>query len=68
MLLSASMMLDWLSDRFHDSKCNAAGRSLEVAVIQALIDRITTPDLGGNCTTEQVAEAVSERIPTEVIH
>ena len=66
MLLSASMMLDWLGNRFHDSDCNAASRSLEVAVVQALTDRITTPDLGGNYTTEQVADAVSERIQMEV--
>jgi 3-isopropylmalate dehydrogenase len=62
MLRSASMMLDWLGDRSDDSNCSAAARSLEGAVIRTLIDRITTPDLGGNYTTEQVAEAVSERI------
>jgi 3-isopropylmalate dehydrogenase len=67
MLLSASMMLDWLGDRFGDSDCSAAARSLEVAVIQALTDRITTPDLGGNYTTQQVADAVAERLPQDVI-
>jgi 3-isopropylmalate dehydrogenase len=67
MLLSASMMLDWLGDRFSDPNCNAAARSLEAGVIQALADRITTPDLGGSYTTQQVAEAVARRIPTEVI-
>jgi 3-isopropylmalate dehydrogenase len=67
MLLSASMMLDWLGDRFGDTNCSAAARSLEFAVIQALIDRITTPDLGGKHTTQQVAEAVAERVPSEVI-
>jgi 3-isopropylmalate dehydrogenase len=67
MLLSASMMLDWLGDRFGDSNCRAAARSLEFAVIQALTHRITTPDLGGNYTTQQVAEAVVEKIPSEVV-
>lgn len=67
MLLSASMMLDWLGDKFGDSNCSAAARSLEAAVIQTMADRITTPDLGGSYTTEQVADAVAERIRLEVI-
>jgi 3-isopropylmalate dehydrogenase len=67
MLLSASMMLDWLGERFGDSSCRAAARSLEFAVVQALTQRITTPDLGGNYTTQQVAEAVAERIPSEAV-
>jgi len=67
MLLSASMMLTWLGEKFSDSNCGVAAHSLEAAVIQALADRITTPDLGGNYTTQQVAAAVAERIPLEVI-
>ena len=67
MLLSASMMLDWLGDRFGDPNYRAAARSLEIGVIQTLTHRITTPDLGGNCTTQQVAEAVAERIPLRVV-
>lgn len=67
LLLSASMMLDWLGEKFHDLDCGVASRSLEAAVVQAMTDRVTTPDLGGNHTTEQVAEAVAQRIPLEVI-
>jgi 3-isopropylmalate dehydrogenase len=67
MLLSASMMLDWLGDRFGDSNCSVAAHSLEVAVIQTLTDGINTPDLGGNYTTRQVADAVAERVRREVI-
>jgi len=67
MLLSASMMLEWLGEKFGDSNCGVAAHSLEAAVIQALADRITTPDLGGNHTTQQVAEAVAENIPLGVI-
>ncbi len=67
MLLSASMMLDWLGEKFGDPDCRAAARSLEMAVIRALTDQVTTPDLGGNCTTDQVAEAVAGRIELEVI-
>ena len=67
MFLSASMMLDWLGDRFGDPNCRAAARSLEFAVVQALIHRITTPDLGGDYTTQQVADAVAEGIPSGVV-
>jgi 3-isopropylmalate dehydrogenase len=67
MFLSASMMLDWLGDRFGDPNCCAAARSLEFAVVQALIHRITTPDLGGDYTTQQVADAVAEGIPSGVV-
>ena len=67
MLLSASMMLDWLGEKFGDRDCQAAASSLEAAVIQVLADQVTTPDLGGNYTTSQVGEAVAERMPTEVV-
>ncbi len=67
MLLSAGMMLDWLGEKFCDRDCVGAARSLEAAVAKALSDRVTTPDLGGNYTTHQVAEAVAARIPAEVI-
>ncbi|WP_455284271.1 isocitrate/isopropylmalate dehydrogenase family protein [[Eubacterium] cellulosolvens] len=67
MLLSASMMLDWLGEKFGDGDCQAAASSLEAAVIQVLADQVTTPDLGGNYTTSQVGEAVAERMPTEVV-
>jgi len=67
MLLSASMMLSWLGERFSDSDCAMAAGSLEAAVIQTMIDRVTTPDLGGKNTTEGVADAVAQRISLEVI-
>jgi 3-isopropylmalate dehydrogenase len=66
MLLSASMMLDWLGEKSSDSNCRAAARSLEAATMKALADQITTPDLGGKYTTQQFAKAVAERIQLEV--
>lgn len=62
MLLSASMMLDYLSSKFHDDHCAEAARALETAVAGALSDGVTTPDLGGKQTTDQVADAVADRI------
>jgi len=67
MLLSASMMIEWLGERFGDTNCISGAHRLEAATIETLADRITTPDLGGNYTTQQVAAAVAERIPLEVI-
>jgi len=67
MLLSAGMMLDWLGEKFGDSNCLAAAGSLQTAVVRVLADRVTTPDLGGNYTTDQVADAVARRIPLEVV-
>jgi len=61
------MMLDWLGEKFGDSNCLAAAGSLQTAVVRVLADRVTTPDLGGNYTTDQVADAVARRIPLEVV-
>jgi len=66
MLLSASMMLHWLGERFSDSSYIRAATSLEAAVVQVMSDRVTTPDLGGNDTTLEVGEAVADRIAMEV--
>jgi 3-isopropylmalate dehydrogenase len=67
MLLSAGMMLDWLGEKFDDPTCGAAARSLVAAVVQVMTDRVNTPDLGGSCTTDQVAEAVAEKISLGVV-
>jgi 3-isopropylmalate dehydrogenase len=59
MILSAKMMLDWLGERYNDSKCLKAGEAIEKATIQTLIDGVTVPDLGGKATTMQMAEAIA---------
>jgi isocitrate/isopropylmalate dehydrogenase len=60
------MMLDWLGEKSGESNYKAAAHSLEAATMKTLADRITTPDLGGNYSTQQVATAVAERIQLEV--
>jgi len=56
MILSASMMLEWLGESDH-------AQSIERAVIEVLEDASTlTPDLGGKATTKEVAAAIKERI------
>jgi len=59
MILSAKMMLEWLSEQFNDSKCLTAAEAIEKAVIQTLIKGITVPDLGGTVSTLQMAQAIA---------
>lgn len=59
-ILSAAMMLDWLGDKHADSACSRTAVALEEAVAQLLADgQVRTPDLGGNSSTMEVAEAVA---------
>ena len=62
-ILSAGMMLDWLGHTHEDSDCIAAGLEIENAVAAVLADGdVRTPDLGGNSSTSDVADAVAQRI------
>ncbi len=62
MILSAKMMLDWLSERHGDSKCLVAAQAVEDAVTETLRKGITVPDFGGKAKTVEMAEAVAEEI------
>jgi tartrate dehydrogenase/decarboxylase/D-malate dehydrogenase len=56
-ILSAAMLLDHL-------ELHEAARDVESAVAAVLAERkVRTPDLGGSSTTEQVADAVLEKLP-----
>jgi len=55
-ILSAAMMLDWLGEK-------EAAEHVEAAVVGVLEEgRVRTPDLGGIDTTEDMADAVIERL------
>lgn len=59
MILSASMMLDWLAERHRDQAAGKAAALIERAVARVLASgRVKTPDLGGTATTVDVAKAV----------
>ncbi|MFQ5881607.1 MAG: isocitrate/isopropylmalate dehydrogenase family protein [Candidatus Methylomirabilales bacterium] len=59
-ILSASMMLDWLGQRYQDSAASKAAELLEHAVVQVLKEgRVKTRDLGGKASTAQVGDAVA---------
>jgi len=52
---SAAMMLEWFGEA-------GKARMIEEAVEWALAHGIATPDLGGSCSTKEVAEAISKRL------
>ncbi|MEM2528582.1 MAG: isocitrate/isopropylmalate dehydrogenase family protein [Ignisphaera sp.] len=63
MILSLSWLLKWLGEQKTDHEMVMAGEEIENAVIATLSkgDKLT-PDLGGNATTYEFAEAVISRI------
>jgi len=63
MILSACMMFEWLGMRYSDERCMMAGRLIEEATESVLSEgKKLTPDLGGSCTTLEVAEEIAGRI------
>jgi isocitrate/isopropylmalate dehydrogenase len=59
LVLSAAMLLGWLSDRQGHEACRAAADAIEQAVTAVLADpKLHTPDLGGTARTSQVAESL----------
>lgn len=62
-ILSAGMMLRYLSDRHSDTKADVAGRAIESAVMRLLAkQKFRTADLGGTSSTSEVAQAVVEQL------
>jgi 3-isopropylmalate dehydrogenase len=62
-ILSASMMLDWLSQRHGDAALAEAARRIEAAVSASLAaGDAQTVDLGGRCRTVEVGDAVAARV------
>ena len=59
---AARLMLEYLGHRYGDQELSEASKALDKAVERVLVeDRILTPDLGGNASTMDVAEAVRKR-------
>ncbi len=60
MILSAQMMLDWLSDKHSDEHAGQAAIALESAVVRLLAEgKVRTKDIGGNSSTNDVAHEVA---------
>ncbi len=63
LILSASMMLDWLGHRNADPVALKAGRQLEEAVTSVLAaGQVRTADIGGTSSTTQMGHAVREAL------
>jgi len=62
MILSAKMMLDWLGERYGDQNCIKAAAAIEVATIKTLASGTVVPDLGGEASTESMAETIASAI------
>lgn len=62
MILSVRMMLSWLAERKNDRKLREASRDIERAVLEGLRSGVKTPDLGGQLTTKEVGECLSNLI------
>ena len=62
MLLSVSMMLEWLGESRRDPVCGKAASSLRTAVNAALERGVSTPDLGGKNKSAEVAAYIARQI------
>ncbi len=63
LILSVGMLLEWIGEKRDDERLTAAGKGIDKAVDAVLGEgKVRTPDLGGSSTTEQVGDAVAEKI------
>lgn len=65
-ILSAGMMLEWLSDKHDDSDAFSAAGAMRDAVAKVLAKGPRTRDLGGQASTAQVTDAVVEALASRV--
>jgi len=61
-ILSVKMMLDWLSQKHNDSKCQEAGLKLENTVFDVVKNGIKTKDIGGDKTTKEFTNEIISRL------
>ncbi|RLI34225.1 3-isopropylmalate dehydrogenase [Candidatus Bathyarchaeota archaeon] len=62
MILTSSLMFQWLGEKWNDDACRLAAETLEKAVVETLKEGTVTPDLGGNSKTLEVGLAVAEKV------
>ncbi|MEK3724630.1 isocitrate/isopropylmalate dehydrogenase family protein [Paenibacillus sp. FSL H8-0034] len=61
-LLSAVMLLDWLSNRHNDPVLYQLGRLIEQAILSTIADGVRTQDLGGSASTTAFTQAVIRKL------
>jgi isocitrate/isopropylmalate dehydrogenase len=63
MILSGSMMLDWLGQKYKNNTLSLDAIKIRNAVETVMLDKENlTSDLGGKASTTQTAEAVSRQL------
>jgi 3-isopropylmalate dehydrogenase len=63
-LLSTKLMLEWLSERYHDRETLVTGQLIENAIVKLLISNRKTKDLGGEMSTQGFTSLVSASLYT----
>lgn len=61
-MLSAVMLLDWLSVKHADPHLERIGRLVETAIFATIESKETTPDLGGSSTCTEFTDAVIKKL------
>jgi len=62
MILSISMMLEWLGRRKRDQRLVEASRAVERAIAEAIVRGCRTPDIGGSMGTSEAGRCVASII------
>ena len=63
MILSSSMMLDWMGEKYSDEKLSSGGRLIEDSLAAVLKEgKIRTYDLGGTSSTKEFGDAIAQKI------
>jgi len=63
LILSIGMLLEWIGEKRDDDRLRAAGKSINMAVDAVLGEgKVRSPDIGGSSTTEQVGNAVAQKV------
>ncbi|MBB13871.1 3-isopropylmalate dehydrogenase [Candidatus Poribacteria bacterium] len=62
-ILSVSMMLKWLGQRYHDQRVEHAAALIETAVRQVMeMPGVGTPDLGGQSSTIELGQKIADHL------
>ena len=62
-ILSVSMMLKWLGQRYHDQRVEHAAALIETAVRQVMeMSGVGTPDLGGQSSTIELGQKIADHL------
>ena len=61
-MISASMMFDWLADRYEDPKLGEVARLIEQNVLMSMEEGFVTPDMKGNASCSGYGDHIAELI------